>query len=159
MGAESSKATTKLQIRRTFTAAREKVYQAWTQRQVIEEWMCRDVPTQRATFQELDVRVGGRFLMEVTDSLTGATFICAGVYREVKSSEKLVFTWAWKKRSAGKDVPLGEETQVTLEFLEKGGGTEMVLTHELFRDEKAAKETNAGWQGCFDAMAKVLERI
>ncbi len=120
--------------------------------------MCRDVATHHVKYLELDVRTGGRYIMEVSDSATGEQYLGQGTYREVTRHEKLVFTWAWKKKKPdGTEAPLHSETQVTVEFLERGNFTEVVLTHEFFQTVKEREETNQGWNGCFDALAKVLE--
>ena len=43
---------------------------------------------------------------------------------------------------------------MTVEFHPKGQGTDLVLTHERFRDE-ADKDSHAqGWQGCLDRLSR-----
>jgi uncharacterized protein YndB with AHSA1/START domain len=119
--------------------------------------MCRDVPTHRVKYLELEVKTGGRYVMEVTDDATGEVYIGHGVYREVTPPGKLVFTWAWKKRQRdGLEVSLEHETQVTVEFWERGSSTEVLLTHEFLKTEKAAKSTEQGWNGCFDMLERCL---
>ena len=56
----------------------------------------------------------------------GAVHKVNGIYRVVDPPNKLVYTWQWEGDPA--------ETQVTLEFLSRGTGTELVLTHEGFAD-------------------------
>jgi len=146
-----------IQVRRVFAAPREKVYQAWIERVVLEQWMCRDVATHRVKYLELEVKSGGHYVMEVTDSATGEVYLGRGIYRDVTPPLKLVFTWGWQKRQKdGSLAPLESETQVTVEFWERGGSTEVLLTHEFLPTEKAAKSTEEGWKGCFDALAGVL---
>jgi uncharacterized protein YndB with AHSA1/START domain len=83
--------------------------------------MCRDVATHRVKYLELEVKTGGRYVMEVTDTATGEVYLGQGTFREVSPPEKLVFTWAWRKRqSDGSDISLEPETQVTVEFWERG---------------------------------------
>ena len=121
--------------------------------------MCRDVPTHRVKYLELEVTTGGHYVMEVTDSATGEVFLGQGDFREVTPPEKLVFTWGWKKRQQDRSPTIvEEETQVTVEFWERGSSTEVLLTHEFFKTEKAAKSTEQGWKGCFDALALVVEK-
>jgi uncharacterized protein YndB with AHSA1/START domain len=95
MPTPQSSADPTLQIRRTFAAPREKVFAAWTRREQLEKWMCRDVPAHTVMHHEADALPGGRYLMEVRDSGNGGTYWGQGVYREVAPPEKLVFTWAW----------------------------------------------------------------
>jgi uncharacterized protein YndB with AHSA1/START domain len=148
----------KLQVRRTITAPRERVYRAWTKQEELEQWMCRDVATHRVKYLELDVRAGGHYVMEVNDLATGDQYLGQGLFRQVTPPEKLVFTWAWRKRQRdGSEVPFHAETLVTVEFWERGSQTEVVLTHEFFKTAKEREETERGWEGCFDALASVLE--
>jgi uncharacterized protein YndB with AHSA1/START domain len=115
---------TVLEIRRTFAAPREKVYRAWTELEGLGHWMCRDVPTHRVNYSELNVAPGGRYVIEVDDTANGDKYTGRGVYREVKPPEKLVFTWAWTKRQPdGSDLALHPESQVTVEFFERGKST------------------------------------
>ena len=80
----------------------------------------------------------------------GPVFYLSGTYREVRPPEKLVYTWRWEAE------PEYGETLVTVEFHDRGGSTEIVLTHELFPTEKARGEHERGWSGCCDKLAKIL---
>jgi uncharacterized protein YndB with AHSA1/START domain len=148
-----------LQVRRTFSAPREKVFAAWTQREQLEKWMCRDVPSHTVIHHQHDARTGGRYLMEVRDSGNGETYWGQGVYREVRPPEKLVFTWAWTQdKPEGTSLhPHEPETLVTVEFFARGNSTEVVLTHTLFRSAPVRDMTDQGWNGCFDMLEKVLQ--
>lgn len=153
-------ASLKLELRRTFASPREKVFAAWTERQQLEQWMCKDVPTHSVRYRELDVRTGGRYSMEVSDQASGDFYVGQGAFREVKPPEKLVFTWGWTKRQPdGTQLPVDSETQVTVEFFPRGKSTEVVLTHEFFRTAQSRDEHARGWTGCFDALAKALDAL
>lgn len=148
----------RLEVRRTFAALREKVFAAWTERKQLERWMCKDIASHDVHYRELDVRAGGRYVMEVRDTANGDFYAGQGAYREVKPPEKLVFTWSWTKRQPdGSDAPLHPETQVTVEFFARGASTEVVLTHEIFRTVKDRDEHDQGWNGCFQMLASLLE--
>ena len=43
MASRAPTSKTKLQFRRTFAAPRAKVFEAWTEREKLDKWMCRDV--------------------------------------------------------------------------------------------------------------------
>jgi uncharacterized protein YndB with AHSA1/START domain len=157
MATSGSNTGTTLQIRRVFQAPREKVFRAWTELQAVEQWMCRDVPSHRVSFPLFNAHPGGGYMIEVTDSKTGAEYIGTGVYREVKPPEKIVFTWKWTlKRAGGGETSLHPETEVTVEFFEQGRSTEVVLTHRGFLATKEFDETNTGWNGCFDVLVNYL---
>jgi uncharacterized protein YndB with AHSA1/START domain len=150
-----------LQIRRTFAAPREKVFAAWAEREQLEKWMCKDVSAHTVIHHEQDIRTGGRYRMEVRDSTKGETYTGYGVYREVTPPEKIVFTWAWTKKTPRGAVvslhPGSPETLVTVEFLARGNSTEIVLTHTTFSTTQDRDEHNRGWNGCFDILAQVLQ--
>ena len=154
-----SDSATSFQIRRVLDSPRAKVFAAWTQKELLEQWMCRDVPTQRAEYVELDVRPGRRYVIEIKLP-AGEMYRGEGIFREVKAPEKLVFTWSWKKAepdgSRTEMHPGSPETQVTVEFLARGDSTEVVLTHGLFSSTKLRDEHNGGWNGCFDVLARIL---
>lgn len=149
-----------LEIRRTFAAPREKVFAAWVQREAVEKWMCRDVAAHLVMHHELDMRPGGRYLMEVRDQANGETYWGQGVYREVRPPEKLVFTWSWTKytRDGPNMHPDSPETVVTVEFFAKGDSTDVVLTHTLFASNAVRHEHEVGWNGCFDILEKTLQQ-
>lgn len=146
-----------LQIRRTFAAPRERVYEAWAHREKLEQWMCRDVPSHRVNYLKFDLKPGGIYEMQVNDNATGAEYLGYGVYREVTPPSRLVFTWAWKKMDAnGALVELDSETEVTVQFRDLGGSTEVTLTHEFLPTPESWKAHQKGWEGCFDALEKAL---
>ena len=129
-----------LSITRTFAAPRERVFQAWTDPEELKKWWGPgDYTTPSA---EVDLKVGGsyRFAMKPPD---GEVFYLTGEYREVTAPEKLVYTWRWE---GSEDQP--EETLVTVEFRDRGEITEVVVTHEKFRDEEQCHLHEMGWNAC-----------
>jgi uncharacterized protein YndB with AHSA1/START domain len=73
-----------------------------------------------------------------------------GVYREVDPPKKLAYTWLWETS------PEMGETLVTVEFLERGGATEVMLKHELFPADEARDKHEHGWSGSLDKLAEIL---
>ncbi len=102
----------------------------------------------------LDLRTGGHYRLEGTDG--GKPWSIWGTYREVTPPSKLVYTWSWDNDPALGD-PIGEDTVVTVEFLDRGADTELVVTHERLATERARAEHDAGWIGCLDRLAKIAE--
>jgi uncharacterized protein YndB with AHSA1/START domain len=145
-----------LQMRRVFRAPRERVWAAWTQPEQLEEWMCKDVPTHNPEYVELDVRPGGRYVMEIP--LPDGKYVGQGVFREVRPPEKLVFTWSWKRIPEKSGEQLGGESLVTVELFDRGASTEMLFTHTHFASAQIREDTRTGWMGCFEVLAQVLER-
>lgn len=90
MAGKTTTQETTLQIKRTFAAPREKVFQAWTDPAALKRWFgpSDDFSTPVA---EVDLRVGGRYRIHMK-SPDGQPHTVHGVYREVTPPAKLVFT-------------------------------------------------------------------
>jgi len=148
MATPKSTTETTLNLRRIFKAPREKVFRAWTDPEELKTWWG---PEGYATpSAEVDLRVGGKYRLGMMKLPDGELFYLAGIYREVRPPERLVYTWRWEAQ------PEHGETQVTVEFREVEDSTEVVLTHELFPTEKARDDHNRGWSGCLDRLEKLL---
>ncbi len=131
-----------LVLRRTFPASRERVFRAWITPKALESWL--RPRGMKMTVRSLDVRVGGSFCFDLED---GSSLV--GTYLQFVPPEKLVYTW-----SGG--AAQGWETVVTLDFLDRGTATEVVLTHEgLHAPERRALATS-GWPSLLDALDSVL---
>ena len=66
---------------------------------------------------EVDLRVGGSYRIQMKDP-SGETHTVGGEYREIRKSERLVFTWAWEEgEGCGGEIegPM-PETLVTVQF-------------------------------------------
>ncbi len=131
-----------LVLRRTFTASRQRVFRAWIEPEALESWLR---PGGKAmTVRSLDARVGGSFRFDVEN---GSAIV--GTYLHIVPPEKLVFTWS------GIAIQ-GRETIVTLDFLDQGPVTEVVVTHEGLSTPDLHALFGTGWPSLLDALAKVL---
>jgi len=139
-----------VEIRRTFSATPEKVFQAWTDPSKMTKWFARGTEQNTVTRMDADVRAGGKYFVNIQSS-DGKTYHMSGTYREVRPPEKLVFTWIWE------DAPDFGESLVTIEFrrLGQSGFTELVLKHEMLA-EKYRADHHKGWLACFDLLDKAL---
>lgn len=140
-----------LRVARTFAAPRARVFRAWTDAQAIKQWFIEPSDGRWTREPELDARPGGRY--RFTGESGGKAWNVHGTYREVDPPAKLVFTWEWEDYPAPGD---SGNTLVTVEFLDRDGRTEVVLTHEGFSTEAARQDHATGWDGCFDAIARLL---
>lgn len=136
-----------LNIVRRFKAAPEKVWHALTQPQALKQWMG---PSDdfKCPIAEIDLRVGGRYHIGM-QSPDGQMHDVSGVYREVVTHQKLVYTWAWKTTP-------DRESLVTILLRAVDGGTELTLTHEQFADVQARDHHNQGWEGCLARLERHL---
>jgi uncharacterized protein YndB with AHSA1/START domain len=149
-----------LEIRRTFAAPRERVFAAWAQREQLERWMCKDVPSHVIIHHQQEIRTGGHWRMEIRDPDKNEVYWGEGDYLEVRRPEKIVFTWTWSKTVAGGSKqeahPESPVTEVTVEFFARGQQTELVLTHRGLGSAKLQKEHEQGWIGCLNELEKTL---
>lgn len=126
----------KLEMRHLFPAARGKVFQAWTDPELLSQWF--HPPGSTLKKAEIDLQIGGTYRFLLTNPQQG-DFRIFGVYWEIEIPEKLVFTW---------NNPLFHsfETVVTLVFVEIGKTqTEVLMTQEGFASELILNEYQEGW--------------
>lgn len=148
MPASKAPVPTTLRLTRTFAASREKVFRAWVEPQALKSWFAPS-DSFETPVAEVELRTGGKYRI-VMRSPEGETHTVIGIYREIQPPEKLVFSWAWE------GWPEAQETLVTVEFHERGGQTELVLTHERFPDEAIRDKHGEGWNGCLDRLVKTV---
>lgn len=129
-----------LKVRRIFQAPRDRVFRAWTDAKELAAWFapsaeyCTRVP-------ELDLKVGGKYKVEMHHK-GGNISTVGGTYREIKPPEKLVFTWRWE------NDPTKHESLVTVEFMDFGSSTEILLTHTELPNAEQREKHGEGWNGC-----------
>jgi len=133
---------TTLVLRRTFAASRQRVFRAWIEPEALEQWL--RPRGMSLTVSQLDARVGGSFRFELENGSS-----IAGTYLHIVPPEQLVFTWS------GEAIQ-GRETIITLDFLEQGAVTEVVLTHEGLSTEAMRALVEGGWPSMLDALAEIL---
>jgi uncharacterized protein YndB with AHSA1/START domain len=137
-----------IRIEKHIPAPPARVFEAWTDPDRMADWYA---PSDDfgPTVGEVDPHVGGQYRVGML--LPGRTeprFV-SGQYCRMDEPRTLSFTWAWEPHQAAT-----RETQVTLEFCPKGGGTDLVLTHERFRDVADRDSHARGWQGCLDRLGR-----
>jgi len=140
---------TTLHLRRTVPASREAVFSAWTDPDSVRRWF--GAPDTSIPRADLDVRVGGDYRIEMESPLGTASVF--GTYIEVERPERLVYTFCWE----GLPAPIAE-TQVTVEFHDRGAATEVVLTHERQPSRAAHEWHRWGWTHSLERFADLLER-
>jgi uncharacterized protein YndB with AHSA1/START domain len=142
-----------LTLTRDFNAPREKVFQAWTDPEILSKWFGpRGVTTESA---RIDLRAGGKyqFTLKLPD---GQIATHQGEYREIDPPKKLVFSGILDGQGCEGSAGLYAETVITIEFQEVGSATRLTLTHDFLPTE-ASKESHAfGWNGSFERLAEVL---
>lgn len=108
-----------LVVRRQIAVPRERVFQAWLDSESLAQWM-RPGNFTHATVS-VDPRVGGGFRIRMEGRPEGDVEH-RGEYLAIEPPSLLSFTWISRYTDH-------EPTVVTIEFHERGTGTELVLTH------------------------------
>ena len=131
---------TSLTIRRTFDASRERVYQAFTDPDELEQWFVPDGMT--AEVRALEPEPGGAFAVSWTDGENRIDN--EGTYVEVVENERLV---AVEETEAG-------ELRLTYEFQNADDGTEVVVTQEF--PGPVPEGAAEGWASIIGNLEEVL---
>jgi uncharacterized protein YndB with AHSA1/START domain len=141
-----------LELKRRFRAPRERVFDAWVKPDLMTEWFCSAIPNRSGHITSMNARPGGRYLIEVYDCLTGTKYMLRGEYCEVKRPERLVFSWEFEP-----DPEFGKMT-ITLDFIDRGTETELLLTQVNFPSVASRDGHGQGWVFCLDALGRFLDR-
>jgi uncharacterized protein YndB with AHSA1/START domain len=149
MAKEQLSPETTLKIRRTFQAPRERVFRAWTDATELARWFAPSAEYSTRV-PELDLKVGGKYKVEMHHK-GGSINTVVGTYREIVPPEKIVFTWRWE------NDPSAQESLVTIEFLDLGPATEVLLTHVQLPDAEQREKHLQGWNGCLTRLAEYVE--
>lgn len=138
-----------LVMRRVYDAPRERVYAAWTSPEAAASFMGPgDV---KATEITMDVRVGGSYRIVMVHA-DGSINPVRGVYREVVAPQRLSMTWKWEEENPSDE----RETLLTLEFIDRVGKTELVLTHENLASVESRSNHERGWASILEELAGAL---
>ncbi len=145
MAKAAEKTEHRVEVRKILSATPKEVFAAWTDAASLERWMRpREGFTARA---RADVRVGGSYQIDMIGK--DKTYEHRGVYRRIEPPKLLEFTWI----SEGSNW---QESVVTVELFDRGGSTELVLTHRLFTTEEWAKDHERGWTEILQELAREL---
>jgi uncharacterized protein YndB with AHSA1/START domain len=141
-----------LVVARVFDAPRRLVFRAWTDPVLAAHWWGPKGFT--AVSCEMDVRPGGKWRRSMRTP-DGSLRCARGVYREIVTPERLVFTYAWEDA----DGRPGHETLVSVVFVEHGGRTEVTLRQAMFATMTARDAHRLGWTSCLERFAEYLATL
>ena len=147
-----------LVVRRVLNATPERAFQAWTSPEHIQQWM-RPEPGMVVPLASMDLRVGGKYRIQMKMP-DGEFFTAVGVFKEVKTPERLVYTWDWEKDGSGSEFGEveGKPSLITVEFLKRGEQTEFVLTHSRFATVESRDSHARGWGKIVESFAGFVDK-
>ncbi|MGA2301886.1 MAG: SRPBCC domain-containing protein [Candidatus Acidiferrum sp.] len=134
-----------VQVSRRFTAAAERVFDAWLDLNTAGKWLFA-TPTGKMGNVKIDARVGGSYL--IVERREGTDVEHIGEYLEIDRPRRLVFTLKVPKYSE-------ESTKVTIEIRALESGCELTLTHEGILPDYIASTTSA-WNMILDQLSATL---
>ncbi|WP_051944065.1 SRPBCC family protein [Streptacidiphilus rugosus] len=134
-----------VRVTRSLKADAEDVFDAWTNADRLQQWLCPDPGiVAEAT---CDPVVGGRYrIVKIFES--GADTV-TGEYLIVDRPHLLVFTWA-------ADSTHGRTTRVTVTLRPEGATTEMTITHEQLPGGDFRERATVIWSSIADKLAALL---
>ena len=139
--------STTVRLERTFEATAEDVFDAWTNPEVLRRWWVVN-PAWRTPVAEVDLRVGGGYRLSMEDPDAGTLHTVRGEYREVRRPERLVYSWCWEEGEG----QIGHVSTVTVEFLEAGERTTVVLEHSDLVTPESREQHRHGWEACLEML-------
>lgn len=133
----------RVQITRIFNAPRPVVFTYWTRADKLQQWSgCKGVTKCEI---EMEFPVGGTFTQKMQIQGAGE-FSFSGKYEEIIEPEKIVYS-----------ANLGFATsRITLEFIEQGKQTKIVLTQDGLPDQNYCKIISEGTSEGMDKLDEVL---
>lgn len=138
-----------LLITRRLPAPRALVFRVWSAPEHVARWWG---PKDFRVFEaKLDFRPGGSWRIGMR-SPDGKDYWASGVYREIVSPERLVFTFAWDPMESQPT----HDMLVSIGFEEDGDGTRMEFRQTPFLDVESRDSHVEGWSECFDRLQAFL---
>ncbi len=138
---------TTLSIERAFRAPRERVFDAFTNEEVLRRWWHAEHDWETSV-AEVDLRVGGEVRVVMRDPHTGQEYGGGGRYTEIDRPHRLAFTWLWDDRT--------ERQLIEIDFEERDGQTLVRFVHSGLWDEQAVRSHEDGWTKAFDNLGRAL---
>lgn len=144
-----------VEVTRHIAAPRERVYRAFLDTHLLQQWMCPDDCA--VSHAAVDEREGGRHRVEFLDR-DGGRHAFDSVIRELVPGERIVFDWVFENL----DLPARtEQSLLTIELRDNAAGTtDLTLIHArlLETDVHGRENVTEGWSQALDHLVALFER-
>jgi uncharacterized protein YndB with AHSA1/START domain len=136
-----------VRIERTFDAAAEDVFDAWTSPEVMQRWFhcAADWETPTA---EVDLRVGGE-VQVVMRRPDGTEVQAHGQYVMIDRPHRLLMTWTFDDDSSNEQL-------IEISFSESDGATTVLMVNRGISTDERRDAQHEGWHGCLDQLERIL---
>jgi uncharacterized protein YndB with AHSA1/START domain len=147
-----------IQLTREFKAPVQKVWDAWTNPDMIAQWWGPEGFSTRV--EHIDFKPQGQWRYIMTDDQTGDEYPAEGVFVEIVERQKIVTTDNFDDAAvaANSKLPRGMVLTVAFEPTTDGTRLTIVITHQTAED-KATHEAMgvvSGWESSFDSLDAFL---
>ena len=146
-----------VQVVRSFKAPRALVYRAYTEPELVRQWLL-GPPGWSMPVCDMDVRVGGSYRWRWRSHEDNSEFGFAGTFREIQPPERLVHTEAYDPGTVGGGFP-GQEAIVTVTFTEAGGMTMMTTLIDFGSKEARDGAVATGMTDGMEQSYQLLDRL
>lgn len=140
--------TASVQVRQLIAAPRAQVFEAFTQPEQLRHWWGPGDFVAGAL--EVDLREGGSYRFEMRPPHEGApAIVVSGRYEEVDPPARLAFTWKFTEGPPAADP----ESYVVVDFHDRDGDTEVIVTHGRFAPGMDTSNYTYGWESGLGKLA------
>lgn len=140
-----------LTFKRRIPGPPHEVFDAWTQPQVMRQWLA---PGDNNVIDATtDIRVGGSFRIRST-APDGTVHTIEGSYRDLDPGRRIVMTWSY---SGPVELLCEMETLLEIDLAAAGDDeTAMTVTQTRLTTPEAAEAYGEGWPTCFAKLERTL---
>lgn len=145
--------TRSIELRHVFHVPAERLFDAWTDPSLVVQWFG---PAGFTTPEaKIDLRVGGgyRFRMHPPQ---GEPLVHWGEYKVIDRPRTLSFTWMLENQGCEGSKDVMCETLVTLQFIEMGDKTELIVTHDGLPTEQSREGHAFGWNSSLTCLQEMV---
>ena len=140
-----------IQLSMKFRAPRAKVFQCWTEPALLKKWFFVEEGFENSA-ADIDLRPLGKYRLGMKRCASGSESetVFTGFFHEIKSGEKLAYTWTTEGRPS-------YWTLVTARFVDDGPGSLVELVHGVFENDEDRALHEQGWIACVMQLGRLLE--
>lgn len=139
-----------LEITRSLAADCETVFDYFTSPEKLSRWFAPD-PSMKTIVHELDLKVGGKYKIEMANEAEGASYIVVGEYKTIDRPNQVEFSWHWESE------PEDEVSVVSIQLKPNGDQTELTIVHNQFDTQESCDKHGQGWDGCLNRLVSAVE--
>jgi len=146
-----------VQVTRSFRAPRALVYRAYTEPELVRQWML-GPPGWSMPVCEMDVRVGGRYRWRWRSDENGREFGFSGTFRELQPPAKIVHTEAYDPGTMGDGHP-SDDAIVTVTFRDEEDRTTVTTLIDFGSKDARDAAVATGMTDGMELSYQLLDRL